>query len=299
MKKLLLPLAVLLSCSTGCTSEHHFALQEDNDYFTLRNNDRDYTEGWRLSDTVNDETGSNSKYIQQTVYTPGHKSLPAPLPGDRSYAGWLSVGFNKTYIDSDYQQTTLGIDAGIVGPHAYGEQVQDSFHNLIGQGHPKGWDTQLHDEPALLLTAERRYRVPITSYIDLISLGGANLGNVFTQGYLGQMLRVGYNLPVDLHAGEPFFPRVTSNLSDSKKWSIYGFIQPVGRLVLQDIFYDGNTFRDSITVNKETFVAEGRVGIAIEYKKYRLGFTYCTLTKEYKTQDNNTQFGEVTFGRDF
>ena len=53
---------------------------------------------------------------------------------------------------------TLQLDLGVIGPAAGGEFVQNNFHRLIGVAPANGWANQLHNEPTLGLTFERRWR---------------------------------------------------------------------------------------------------------------------------------------------
>ena len=51
---------------------------------------------------------------------------------------------------------TLQLDVGLVGPAAGGAFVQNNFHRFIGDTTANGWANQLHNEPTLDLTFERR-----------------------------------------------------------------------------------------------------------------------------------------------
>ena len=53
---------------------------------------------------------------------------------------------------------TLQLDLGVIGPAAGGEFVQNNFHRLIGVSPANGWANQLHNEPTIGLTFERRWR---------------------------------------------------------------------------------------------------------------------------------------------
>lgn len=263
----------------------------------LKNYDKNYTDGYELSD----EREDNKYYIGQLAYTPGHKQLSVPQPDDRPYAGYAYAGWKANYVRSQNIQDTFGIQLGIVGPHSYAGRVQKEFHKLIGQKVPKGWGTQLHDEPQLMAIAERKFRFPVNKYIDFIDTIGANLGTPFTQAYAGPLLRVGYNLPLSFNSSDPIFPRVAHPGETPPKptSSLYGFAGVYGRAVAANVFLDGNSWHDSASIDKNIFVGEGRLGIAGEYKGYRLGYTYVVLLEEYKGENNGMDFGEIMFSKDF
>lgn len=288
-KKLLLTL-FLVSCTPGA----RYTLHEDNDYFKpTKNNDRNFSQGVRVARELPDETGSTVLFAGQNFYTPGKKYLVEAQPEDRPYAAYLYVGADYKYVRSETSIDVLGITVGIVGPHAYGEETQNGVHRFLDQRTAKGWDNQLEDELGIILKAERQYSVPLHSSFDLINTIGGHLGNVFTQAYAGTLFRYGYNLPSFFLSPGIIFPRLPGD-SDTPKWSYYLYGGPYGRAVAQNIFLDGNTFRDSQSVDKENFVAEGRLGFAVERNLYRFAYTYVIQTKEFENEEIGNDWGEIT-----
>jgi lipid A 3-O-deacylase len=67
-----------------------------------------------------------------------------------------------------------------------------------------------------------------------------------------------------------------------------------GRLVARDVFLDGNTFRNSQSVDKELFVADIMAGVALEYGKFKASYSYVLRTKQFKTQQNEQIFGTIS-----
>src|SRR5262249_16038675 len=128
-----------------------------------------------------------------------------PPLDDHPYAGWLYTGVAMDQ-DTDHRELDhLELLAGIVGPEAQGRLVQNDFHQFIGIGTAKGWDHQLHDEPGLLLSYERKSRGATPGFlgqeVDAIPEVGATVGNVMTYGETGITLRFGDNLKADF--GQP------------------------------------------------------------------------------------------------
>ena len=73
-----------------------------------------------------------------------------------------------------------------------------------------------------------------------------------------------------------------------------------GRAVARDIFLDGNTFKDSPSVDKEPFVADLSYGIGLIAGRFQLTFQQVRRTKEFKTQPyTHNDFGSVTFSYAF
>ncbi len=164
-----------------------FTVQVDNDYFAA-NADYHYTNGLRFSSTPA-RPWPIVRYIADLLLVPPTALVGAPAPAagksepqrtityvagqnlftpdkiterglivrDRPYAGWLYVGFALHRVGGDTLDT-VELDVGVVGPSALGRQTQIAWHEQVNIGLPQGWDNQLHDEPAVLVTFERRHR---------------------------------------------------------------------------------------------------------------------------------------------
>jgi lipid A 3-O-deacylase len=279
----LIILAVILS---GCSGA--WTLKEDNDFFGGRNSDQNYTQGLRVSqDTEGVET-----YVGQLLYTPANKQLTTYQPNQRPYAGYLYAGQLHTTVRSPNIADTKGLTVGIIGPHAYGEQTQNTVHKWIKNKTAKGWGNQLHDEPAIMGTLERAVYLPFSPAADIKATTGVNIGTPITQGYFGLLSRYGHNLPDWIRAGGLIFPR----LPDAKAVSAYVLGGGLVRFVGYNVFLDGNTFRDSGSIDKELVVAEARLGFAVEYAGYKLGFMRILQTREHAGEKHGARFGEIELG---
>lgn len=73
----------------------------------------------------------------------------------------------------------------------------------------------------------------------------------------------------------------------------YLFAGADGRAVARNIFLDGNTFRDSPSIDKEHFVADLSAGLALTFERVRISYTVVYRTKEFQGQDDNDLFGSV------
>jgi lipid A 3-O-deacylase len=285
MKRLLALAVIMTGCTTGT-----WQLQENNDFFKpIGNNDEKYTQGLRLSNIREDDTGSHVYYFGQSIYTPSDKQTEDYLPNQRPYSGYLYAGYDARYVRSPNVQDTLGVNVGMVGPASLAGQAQNTVHRLIGQKTAKGWDNQIHNEPGVILKAERKYYEPITSWMDSTTSIGGDIGNVFTQAYTTFGIRLGHNLAPFFDSASPVFPRIRKQGT-----SVYLFCEGVERAVGRNIFLDGNTFRKSASIDKKTFVLEGRLGIAVEFDGYAVRYTYIAQSEEFEGEGAGADFGEVS-----
>ena len=143
-------------------------LEVDNDLFALRGGgpppDYDYTHGTRVSVTRPSApawlaralrtaakcTGAGTMEracllsgisLGQEIYTPRHNS-PDPIAGDRPHAAWL-YGAIQVQRLAGTQLQSFEIRAGVTGPPALGEQVQNGVHRLLHNHLEAGWEDQL------------------------------------------------------------------------------------------------------------------------------------------------------------
>ncbi|MFM9843290.1 MAG: lipid A deacylase LpxR family protein [Dongiaceae bacterium] len=241
----------------------------------------------------------------QSFFTPSVISADPPDPHDRPYAGWLYLGASLLQDTGRRTLEHLELQLGVVGPAALGKQVQRQWHELADATEPLGWESQLENEPGVVLSYERKWRLYLAgdgaSGIDLIPELGGSLGNVFTYGEAGVMLRFGRNLEADYGPA-----RIRPALSGTDYFSsdymvgnfgVYGFVGVQGRAVGRNIFLDGNTFRSGPSVDKEPLVADLQGGVSLFWRNgARLDASVMYRTDEFEGQDGGDAIGIVSFG---
>ena len=99
--------------------------------------DRGYTDGtelmWSWSPADSNAIRS-SLGVRNRMYTPDSLEAHALLPAERPYCATLSAFF-QTWRHEDDELVKYEIEAGILGPQAYGDQLQSWFHRLIRYTH--------------------------------------------------------------------------------------------------------------------------------------------------------------------
>jgi len=243
--------------------------------------------------------------VGQNIYTPNDITLESPPLDDRPYAGWSygSVGLMKSGARR-FDQVELSL--GIVGPSAFAKDVQKFVHKVIDSNDPKGWHTQIGNEPALLIAFQRTWRDPSQTgdttrlRFDLAPRVGWTVGNVFTQALAGATMRFGRNLPNDFGPpriqpstpGSGFFGR-----QDGFGW--YGFAGIEARAVAHNIFLDGNTVGRSRSVNSRPLVGDAQFGLVAAWRTWRVSYTHVMRTREFKGQSERDDFGAFSVSKRF
>lgn len=244
-------------------------------------------------------TVRTSYAVGQNMYTPEDIALRGPPLDDRPYAGWL-YGSMGLIAETGRRLDQLELTLGVVGPASLAEQTQTFVHEVTDSQEPRGWDTQLENEPGVVLTYQRSWRGFVSESVsgfgfDATPHAGGALGNVFTYANAGVMLRFGQRLPLDYGP-----PRIQPSLPGSgffapqEGFGWYLFAGVEGRAVARNIFLDGNTFRDSRSVDKEPLVGDLQFGIALTWRNVRLSYTHVLRTREFETQDEADEFGAFT-----
>lgn len=310
----------------------------ENDIFAGTGNDGNYTSGIKLTwssavrddypdvwpnrwfyplikflpfEKAPDRRRNISISLGQDIYTPVDIEEEELIEDDRPYAGitYLSFGFhNRLQTDMD----TLEIVLGIVGPDSYAEDCQKEIHSIFDDDEPQGWDNQLDNEPVLNLVYEHKKKITQSGRSDvfghdlILNTGGA-LGNAMIFYNLGLNLRLGWNLPDDF-GNYPIRPASAINgafesndprYADQNKISVYLFAGTEGRAVLHNIFLDGNTFKDSHSVNSEPVVADCMGGLGFITGPYQVYFAYVYRTKEFEDQEEAQKFGSFNVSFSF
>ena len=234
--------------------------------------------------------------IGQKMFTPTDIERVDLIPDDRPYAGWLygSVAFHNK---NDRILNTIEIEGGLLGDWSLAQETQDFIHGLRGINKARGWDNQVDNEFAIALIYDRKTRlIRRTDFsglwgVDLITHYGGAVGTVFTHLDAGFELRLGWNLPTDFGtalirpAGDTNAPADTGDPRYNPSgtgFSVHVFAATTGRLVIRDIFLDGNTFSSSHNVDKKLLVGDFVIGASLVYKKIKISYAQVLRTAEFE-----------------
>jgi lipid A 3-O-deacylase len=243
--------------------------------------------------------------VGQTIYTPRDREAVDIVDDDRPYAGWL-FGSAAYQTSNEDTMDTLEIRLGVVGPAALGQEAQDLIHDVRGFERFEGWDNQLENEPGITLLWEHRnktsgrYNSNSRFGFDLIGHTGIVLGNVASYVNAGAEFRLGWSIPEDFGTsslrpgGDNSTPSANwSRRNSDRDWGIHAFLALDARLVAHNIFLDGNTFRDSHSVDREPLVADVAAGVSAYYRGVRLSYAQIFRSREFSTQGETHAYGSL------
>ena len=189
------------------THSTEIGIETDNDSYLLQGSDRYYTDGifiyyrHALKVKSGDSTRLSNKVLGfeagQKIFNPQSGSIAnnngVDQPGliDRPFAAYLYVGATLNFLFKNESNLKLGAHAGVVGPIAFGKQVQDFVHDNFGFYHPSGWEYQIDNNYELNLSAEYNKLIARGQWIDVSLTSYLNLGNGFTGAGIGPLVRLG------------------------------------------------------------------------------------------------------------
>jgi lipid A 3-O-deacylase len=242
--------------------------------------------------------------LGQHIYTPSDIQATTLQDNDRPYAGFLFGGL-ALHSKTDMILDTLEIVLGVVGPESYGEYAQNTVHDIRDIPTAKGWNNQLHNEPAVRFSWQRKWRIHRdqvfnTLDYDLMGYTGITLGNVRISGNTGGEIRFGYHLPKDfgsdiIRPGAGISTPALSRLTKGRRpFGIHLFAGSQAEFVGHDIFLDGNTFKDSPGVEKEKLVIDFSGGLALGFDRYKITYRHLYRTKQFVNQKQDQIIGSLT-----
>jgi hypothetical protein len=230
--------------------------------------------------------------MSQNIYTPLYDKLAVPLPTDRPYATIL-LGTVSLIQDTDTTRTALALGLGVIGPAALGRNVQNGFHDLIGQKEVVGWAAQLGNEPVIQLTADRTWRIPLGAIgpLETDALPSATVGagtfRIYAQA--GGTVRIGQGLQSDFGAAR-IRPGLTGTDAyvQTQPFVWYVFAGVNGQAVAWDETLDGLPFATSRHVSRLPFVGEFQAGFTIMAWGIRFTAMQVVQSNEFRGQQNGT-----------
>jgi len=298
-------------------------LMHDNDEWA--HTEREYASGSRLSvasaqwgKSVPAQTmaswlpGGESRDVISAGFGAGHYffvprdiDAVAPISDQRAYAGWLH-GSALLVRENAARQDVWKVDAGVVGPSALAEPLEEFFHGIFNGRDMRGWDNQITDRLAANASWERRWRnlflVGGGLAIDVSPAMGVEAGSISVAATGGLMVRIGADLDADFGAPRAGAPGGSLSRTPQAGWSGYAFASANGRYQAYDIFLDevggedGDPVRAGSAISRSKTRTESSFGVVIANGGARLTLALTEESKRYDQQAGRQKYGEVTLG---
>jgi hypothetical protein len=228
-----------------------------------------------------------SLVLGHNIFTPNVITDHDVDPRDRPFAGLLYAGLrlDLTEFPQDLGwagsltlQHAAEVDAGVMGPPAFGRQVQTGVHVLRTSRIPKGWSHQLGFDPLLQASYMVRGRLG-GSILDVTPHLGAMIGNPQTLAFGGVTARLGIHL-----SGFPTL-LIPMTVADSGRprpdWEFALLAGVEGRAFAHNALLDGGIIgSDTLSVPGKALVGDIRLGASLRLTDWRLSYTWVRRSAE-------------------
>jgi hypothetical protein len=338
-----LPLFLSAACWPGLAGaqEARFVTYENDEFF---NTDRYYTNGIQLSARHAQDgrspgerslteglcrwfgcAGARLLFTQnsfgQLMYTPGNIKIATYQRHDRPYAGFLYLERDYLFLSPDGKVlTTLAGQAGLTGRASLAEQTQKLVHRMLDRPEPRGWDHQVGNALAFVLSVERRSALPFLSgevgpgvQLRTNAYWRLAAGTLMSYAAAGLTVTLGKDLP----AVSPMPPGITHSLSSAKQdtsclweWlqcTVFAGVE--GRYMGYNLFLQGRPWREDPGVPPRRKVGDVMAGLRLDFPRTRgpghgpwfIQFRATRRSPEFCSPCRVPRhtFGSLTIGSDF
>lgn len=287
-------------------SDSYFRFNYDNDYFAAT--DKNYTQGYSLEfvapvfkkNPINHlffkpETAVNrfGVAVEHIGFTPKNIESPEIQFGDRPFAA--AIMLKSFLIRTNSEKRTRFISSlslGIIGPGAFGKEMQVEIHKATGNVIPEGWRNQIRNDA--VLNYQVGYEKQLFRYRNFFSLQAnseVQLGTLFTNA------SAGFNAVAGL-INSPF-----SSEENQQSFQLYLYAQPLAKIVGYDASLQGGLFNNDspytiVSEDIERFTGQLNYGVVIRINSLYLEYSRSSITREFES-GNSANWGGIKIGFGF
>jgi len=226
-------------------NDNYFRIHYDNDYFAAT--DENYTQGYNLElvlaslsknpvnalflKTESDIT-TYGIAIEHIGFTPNDYASDDIQFGNRPFAAAIMLKSFKISTDtSKKSRITSSLSLGLMGPGAFGEEMQVGIHKATGNKIPMGWQYQIRND--VVVNYDIGFEKQLLEYSDLMTLQAQfnwQLGTLFS------------NVSAGLNGTVGLMNSVFSESDQPKKFQVYVYSQAFVTVVGYDATLQGGLF---------------------------------------------------------
>ena len=255
-----------------------------------------------LSNTKNYNAGLS---INQIMLTPIDTTIATPQYNDMPYAGYLSLATFLFEWDS-HSFNEYSIEIGVIGRESGAEFVQKTFHKMIGNKEPQGWNTQLgtrYTANLFLHHGVKEWQGKITQNLqaDWFYHYGATLGTFNLSGFGGTAFRIGQNYVHNFNSHYPYLKEEAGLLSVDGLKQGFGWSVSIGAdgEYLAYSYLLNRAKDDGYATNIEHLNAVVYLSASLYYNHHKFRFFY-EIPSHYTKQESGTNiFGGFIYSYKF
>lgn len=284
-------------------SDAYFRFNYENDYFA--SSDKNYTQGYnfelvapflkknpanKLFYIPKNTENKHGLSIEHIGFTPSNYKSPDIQLGDRPFASaiMLKSFVISTNIEKKYRGYS-SFSLGIIGPGAFGKEMQVAIHEATGNAIPQGWSNQIKND--IVLNYEIGLEKQLFRFKNIFSLQSdtnLKLGTLFTNASLGLNATIGI-------INSPF-----SSSTNKHKFQLYFYSQPVITIVGYDATLQGGLFnkKSPYTLSSSSlkrFTVQHNYGIVLKTRTLYFEYSSSAITREFDS-GSSAKWGGIKIG---
>jgi lipid A 3-O-deacylase len=287
-------------------SDSYFRFNYDNDYFSAT--DKNYTQGYSfelatpnfsknpLNKLFYKPENLELKYglcIEHIGFTPKYIASNKIQFDDRPFAAAIMLKSFLITTDSTRKYRFISsLNIGLIGPGAFGKEMQVAIHRATENTTPEGWHNQIKND--LVLNYELGFEKQLFRYRNLFSL---QTNSTVRVGTLFSNLSSGINATFGI-INSPF-----TSVSNPNKFCIYLYSQPIVNAIGYDASLQGGMFnnRSPYTISTtaiQRFTFQHNYGLVVQTKSMYFEYSRATITNEFQL-GNFAKWGGIKIGFQF
>jgi lipid A 3-O-deacylase len=249
---------------------------------------------WSMSTEKDPLYTVNAHTLGQMMVTPEDIKAEHPNPDDLPYAGLFYYVSSHLKVYERYADMA-SVTLGLVGPASGAESVQRYIHSRFDYDEPRGWSHQLENELVFKLSRDRVWRTWAShaGNADLVMSAGINVGTLESSvgGYA--IIRYGTNLAKSYATAAYHSSRAINPLALDGGWHVYFGLG--GRYVGNLIFTDGNTYRDSPSVDLDPAKIGVSCGVSYSWQTIAMTLAFEDAALFEEQYEAIERYGTLTF----
>lgn len=266
----------------------------DNDLYVSAQRDRYYTNGFFFTYRYlakNKNENLEKKIIEWEIghemYTPNKPIVISINEHDRPFAAYLygSFGIKRAYKKNRILNTSLQL--GVIGPNAFGQELQDFIHDIYGFKKAIGWKYQIKNALGLNLNASyiSFLTKDKTNTFDISWVNAIKLGTVYSNISSGVNMRLGFNSLTKIINSIAFNTNLNNeNTNFTRETEAFIYIKPILRYAFYDATLQGSFLNKNSEVTKELIplVFNIELGLKFTANRFNFGYTFNYNTSKSK-----------------
>ncbi len=288
-------------------SDSYFRYNYDNDFFS--STDKNYTQGYNFElvipffkkNPVNhlflNPKNSESKYgisIEHIGYTPNNIASPEIQFGERPFVAAIMLKSFKISTDTIQKSRLVSsLNLGLIGPGAFGKEMQVAIHESSGNTIPQGWQNQIKNDVVINYEISHENQLlRFRNFLTIQSNATLRVGTLFTNVSLGGNATLGL-------INSPF-----TSIKNKNKFQLYAFVQSYITAVGYDATLQGGLFNNKSpytipSSEMERLVAQNNIGFILQTRSLFFEYTRTAITREYESGGHSAKWGGIKIGFKF